>query len=105
MSEESSYQTHAEAHTAPRDSFHSLSLKATRGSLGILNETITGAALAQLKDIEGCYAGLIFQPVSKSWLMAAQASGGDALDLDPADGDFIGLSITFIVYSSQLTAS
>lgn len=90
--------------TAPlRDSFHSLSLKATQEAVEILNQTITGAALAQLNQIEGCYVGLSFQPVTKSWLAAAQAAGGDALDLDPADGDFIGLPRFFPNSTSVLT--
>jgi len=76
----------------PRESFHSLSLKATAAAIDLLHQTISSAALSQLGSIQSCYVGLSFQPVTRSWLAAARASGGDALDLDPADGDFIGSS-------------
>ena len=74
----------------PRQSFHSISFRATASTISLLNTTITETALEQLHDVADCFLGLSFQPITQAWLAAARASGGDAIDLDPAAGTFIG---------------
>lgn len=75
-----------------RELFYSTNIRPTKEALGLANKTIITAALEQLKSVTGCTITLAFQPISKSWLKAARASGGDAIDLDPADGGFVGKS-------------
>ena len=36
-----------------------------------------------------CTVGAAIQPVTKNHLQAARELGGDAIDLDPAKGDFV----------------
>lgn len=43
-----------------------------------------------LKNVSGSLVALSIQPVGTSWLKAARAAGGDAIDLDPANGNLIG---------------
>jgi FAD/FMN-containing dehydrogenase len=51
---------------------------------------VIGDALAQLKDVRDLVVELAYQPISAKWLQAARDNGGDAMDLDPKDGDFVG---------------
>lgn len=48
-----------------------------------------------LKQVPGLLVASTQQTITKSWLTAARESGGDAIDLDPANGNFIGQKITF----------
>ena len=75
--------------TLARELFWSTGIKATREALTLANTTIITAALEQLKGVAGGTFTLAYQPISKSWLQAARRSGGDAIDLDPADGGFV----------------
>lgn len=43
-----------------------------------------------LKKVPGLLVASTQQTITKAWLTAARASGGDAIDLDPANGNFVG---------------
>ena len=43
-----------------------------------------------LKRVPGLLLASTQQTITKSWLTAARAAGGDPIDLDPANGNFIG---------------
>ena len=53
--------------------------------------------LAALKDTSASSIALSIQPIGKSWLEAARGAGGDAIDLDPNNGDLIGMERAYIV--------
>lgn len=80
-----------------REAFHCTGLKASAEAVRIVNETVTNAALAELKTVQGCSVSMSLQPISRKWLKAAQDAGGDAISLDPADGSLIGKSTSFSV--------
>lgn len=63
---------------------------ANTDAIRTINETVIGPALTQLKNVENCFASIGMQPIKASWLQAARAAGGDAIDLDPVDGNFLG---------------
>lgn len=46
-----------------------------------------------LKNVEGLAVAATQQAVTKAWLEAARASGGDPIDLDPSNGSFMGKKI------------
>lgn len=50
--------------------------------------------MTKLKDTAGTSGSLAMQPITTSWLQAAKDAGGDAIDLDPADGPFLSMSAT-----------
>ena len=52
--------------------------------------------MPELKNVAGLQLGSTQQTITKAWLQAARASGGDAIDLDPANGNFISTSNKFI---------
>lgn len=54
-------------------------------------DIVIPSANEHLKDIEGSTASIAYQPISHAWLQAARNSGGDAIDLDPAKGSFVGM--------------
>ncbi|OCL11143.1 FAD-binding domain-containing protein [Glonium stellatum] len=68
-------------------------MKAKPESVYLANQTFVTAALSQLTDIPNATTSITYQLISHSWLVAARASGGDAIDLDPANGGFIALQI------------
>ena len=72
-----------------RQTFYTTSFTGSVESIRLINQTITQAALDRFADIKDSYISLIHQPVSKSWLEAAQKAGGDAIALDPSRGNFI----------------
>lgn len=76
-----------------RSVFHSISFKAKAESITLMFETIKEMALQELKSIPGSQVALSIQPIGVSWLQAARAAGGDAIDLDPADGNLIGKEV------------
>ena len=43
-----------------------------------------------LKNVPGLLLASTQQTITKSWLTAARAADGDAIDLDPANGNFVG---------------
>jgi hypothetical protein len=45
--------------------------------------------MTKLTNTTGTSASLALQPITVSWLQAARDAGGDAIDLDPANGPFI----------------
>jgi hypothetical protein len=67
-------------------------MKAKPESVYLANQTFVTAALSQLADIPNATTSITYQLITHSWLAAARASGGDAIDLDPANGGFIGES-------------
>ena len=46
--------------------------------------------MPQLKNVTGLTLTSTTQVITKAWLEAAQASGGDAMSLDPAHGGIMG---------------
>ncbi|KAF2003796.1 FAD-binding domain-containing protein [Amniculicola lignicola CBS 123094] len=77
---------------AARDSrqlFWAVSFKPDRRAIDIANITVIGDAFAQLKNVRELAVTLAYQPISAKWLQAARDNGGDAMDLDPKDGDFV----------------
>lgn len=76
-----------------RNTFYATSLLATADAVRLINETIPPIALSMLEGVQNSFVGLSMQPVTKSHLQAARDAGGDALDLDPNDGDFIGMDL------------
>lgn len=50
----------------------------------------TVASMPALKQVPGLLVASTQQTITKAWLEAAKASGGDAIDLDPEDGNFVG---------------
>ena len=75
-----------------RHLFWSTSVKATPEAVRILNETFTQAVLgsSHLASLNGIITDMCMQPISAGWQEAARDLGGDAIDLDPADGTFLG---------------
>ena len=52
--------------------------------------------MTKLKNTTGTSSSLAMQPITNSWLQAARDAGGDAIDLDPADGPFLSKSIALV---------
>ena len=52
-------------------------------------DIVIGSAATHLKPFNDSNIDLAYQPITKEWIQAARDAGGDALDLDPADGAFI----------------
>lgn len=75
-----------------RQLFWSLGLKPTPYAIKLANDIVIDGALAQLQNVTNCSLSLAFQPITQAWLEAARVSGGDAIDLDPNDGTFLGSS-------------
>ena len=79
--------------------FATTAIKISDRSVPLLNKTFTDSVLAQmtkLKNITGTSSSLAMQPITTSWLQAARDAGGDAIDLDPADGPFLSKSIALV---------
>ncbi|KAI1409849.1 FAD-binding domain-containing protein [Hypoxylon sp. FL1857] len=75
---------------ANRNLFYAISFKATEESISFYNKTIIDNAVSMLSDVEGLATYAVFQPVSKEYLQASKAKGGNVLGLDPdVDGSFI----------------
>ena len=75
---------------SPSDNFWATSLRAGARSVQIITETLDHVGTSQLQNISGIQVVLSIQPISQNWLKAARVAGGDAFDLDPDDGSFIG---------------
>ena len=45
-----------------------------------------------LKSVPGLIASFVYQPLTVAHLKASKATGGDAIDLDPADGPVMSTS-------------
>ncbi|KAI4861342.1 FAD binding domain protein [Hypoxylon rubiginosum] len=83
-----------------RNTFYATSLLATGDAVRLINETVPSIALSMLGDVENSFVGLSMQPVTKSHLQAARDAGGDAIDLDPNDGDFIAFNLV-VEYTNE----
>ncbi len=73
-----------------RGAFHCTSFKASAETVRLINETVTPDAIQNLASVTGSMVALSIQPISTAWLEAARAAGGDAIDLDPGNGNVIG---------------
>ena len=75
--------------------FASTALKGTSEAVYLTNQTFfeTIASMPALKHVPGLLIASTQQTITKAWLEAAQASGGDAIDLNPANGNFISKHI------------
>ncbi|KAK2753900.1 hypothetical protein FQN54_007259 [Arachnomyces sp. PD_36] len=71
-----------------RWAFYNVGLKADERSMYMINDTVVSLAKQELRGMN-VSVGAAIQPVTEAHLTAARKSGGDALDLDPADGSFI----------------
>ena len=69
-------------------------MKGTSESVYLTNRTFfeTIASMPELKKVPGLLVASTQQTITKAWLEAAQSAGGDAIDLDPTNGNFIGES-------------
>jgi hypothetical protein len=79
--------------------FATTAIKVSDRSVSLLNKTFTDSVLAQmtkLKNTTGTSSSLAMQPITISWLQAAQDAGSNAIDLDPADGPFLSKSMALV---------
>ncbi|KAF5862544.1 hypothetical protein ETB97_011541 [Aspergillus alliaceus] len=72
-----------------RQQFWTISFKADPRAISIVNHTVFDQARATLQHVTDLSISFSFQPISKAWIEAAKALGGDAMDLDPNDAPFI----------------
>lgn len=72
-----------------RESFYNTALKASAESMAIINDTLITLAKSKLSKVN-CTVGAAVQPITQDFLQSARDAGGDAIDLDPADGRFVG---------------
>ncbi|KAL4922537.1 cytochrome P450 [Aspergillus aurantiobrunneus] len=77
-----------------RRSFWTTAVKATPEAVYLANTTFIEAATEQVSDLPDLLTSITYQTITEDWLDAARASGGDAIDLDPADGAFLVLLIS-----------
>ena len=56
--------------------------------MNMIYDNVVRAADQYLPGVN-CTVGAAIQPVTKSHLAAARSLGGDAIDLDPAQRDFV----------------
>jgi hypothetical protein len=73
--------------------FHVVSFKSSAQTVRLINDTVTVDAVKNLKNLTGVNVGISYQWVPKSWLQAAKQSGGDAIDIDPSNGDLLILNL------------
>ncbi|KAJ4289874.1 hypothetical protein N0V90_011207 [Kalmusia sp. IMI 367209] len=76
-----------------RGAFHCASFKASAQTVKMIHETVTKDAIKNLAKVPGVFVALSIQPLGKSWLKAAQKAGGDAIDIDPSNGNLIVLNL------------
>lgn len=73
-----------------RQVFWSVSFKADPRAISIANRTIIDMTFERVADAENAAVALTYQPISASWLKESYARGGNALNIDPKLGTFIG---------------
>jgi hypothetical protein len=76
-------------------------MKPTREALLITNKTLVDGAITALSGIPNITFAFSPQPITKTMLEISQKSpGGYAIDLDPADGAFLGtlLSLSLCLF-------
>ncbi|KAM3425606.1 hypothetical protein BST61_g7553 [Cercospora zeina] len=74
--------------------FATAALKVGEATIPLINRTFIETVRSRLHLLQNKTSvaiGLSVQPITRSWLQAARDAGGDAIDLDPADGPFIAL--------------
>jgi len=74
--------------TVSRELFWTVGLKADPRVAQLAYETVIFSARDQLQNVVGSDVSVAYQPIGHAWLQAAKDAGGDAIDLDPADGSF-----------------
>ncbi|KAI0195405.1 hypothetical protein EV127DRAFT_185250 [Xylaria flabelliformis] len=72
-----------------RQLFYSVSFAPDPRAIRIANETVVERAFADLAKVAGVSVAFTYQPLSRAWLQASAAAGGDAISLDPKQGTFI----------------
>lgn len=72
-----------------RQYFYTTSFKPDPRAISIANKTIIDLAQRGMPDGSGM--AFTYQPISKAWLEASKAAGGNPLDIDPQGGTFIGM--------------
>ncbi|KAK1772874.1 cytochrome P450 [Phialemonium atrogriseum] len=70
-----------------RDFFWAVSFKPDPRAISIANKTVIDLAVGVLPATAA--VAFTYQPVSKAWLTASQAAGGNVLGLDPEEGTII----------------
>ena len=65
-----------------------VAIVSTDKTMNMIYNNVVRAADQYLSGIN-CTVGSAIQPVTKNHLTAARSLGGDAIDLDPARGDFV----------------
>jgi hypothetical protein len=75
-------------------------MKATPQTARIAYNTFMSGAKALSVDAS---LFLTYQPISKSWIAAAKKQGGDAFDLDPANGHLMGKFLRWFDVRARLT--
>lgn len=73
--------------------FWSVGLKATPATVYLANSTFF-AATPSMSDIAGLTLYTVYQPITVAWITAARAAGGDAFDLDPANGPLLSFELS-----------
>jgi len=91
-----------------REQFRALALKNVPGVVDLAVNVVLKPAMednkwSRLKQVNGSVVSVAYQPISKQMLQAAKRSG-DAFDLDPADGSFMGMLILPRPYLSHTIA-
>lgn len=76
-----------------RAAFHCKSFKASAGTVKMINTTVTQDSIQNLSKVPGIFVALSIQPLGKSWLAAAKKAGGDAIDLEPSNGNLLILNL------------
>ena len=76
-----------------RQVFRGTSLKATPEAVYLTNTTFFEVvdSMPELKSAEGLLITPTHQTITTAQLSAARAAGGDPMDLDPKDGNFISM--------------
>lgn len=75
-----------------RELFRATSLKSTPPVVNFLYN-IYKTKTQTLKPIPGLLLAFVYQPLTVALLQASKATGGDAIDLDPADGPIMAMII------------
>ncbi|KAI0179441.1 hypothetical protein GGR52DRAFT_306858 [Hypoxylon sp. FL1284] len=93
-------ETSTYGNRSDRNTFYATSLLATSDAIRIINETIPPIALSMLGNVQNSFVGLSMQPITRSHSQAARDAGGDCMDLDPSDGDFIAFNLV-VQYTNE----
>lgn len=80
-----------------RQAFYTTSFKPDPRIISFVNRTVIQQADLFLPTTANI--AFTFQPISKQWLQASRAAGGDALDVDPRDGPFIGKNSSLVLHA------